>query len=463
MRITPKNIRVRLIAWYIFSLGCAHVLLASVLYQTVSARLHHELDQRLLTYSTCLVELLPQHRQLDLAEVIGEMAELTALGPDLYVRVFDHNGEPIYEAAGLSPELAGRLHAASETVTAHPTTLRLPGHGLWRMVRREVQENGKPLYVGHVALPLRGVHQALARLLVILLLLVPAVLLLPSVGAWLLLHRALRPLQEAIQAARVIQARDFSQRLHVPKTGDEIQALAETFNEMIERLQRSFERMQQFISDASHELRTPLAVLKGEIELGLKTCPRSDRCDILAACSNEISRMSRLVETLLFLSNTDAEKVALDLKPIHLDRLMVEMAEEARILAEPKHIHVELINGANTILHGDEMKLRRLLLNLSDNAVKYTPEGGRIVLRCQPENGSAEIQVTDTGIGIEAQDLTRIFDRFYRVDQSRSRAEGGYGLGLAICKWIAEAHHGTIRVESAPGQGSTFSVRLPVA
>ncbi|OGX28998.1 MAG: hypothetical protein A3B78_04170 [Omnitrophica WOR_2 bacterium RIFCSPHIGHO2_02_FULL_67_20] len=249
----------------------------------------------------------------------------------------------------------------------------------------------------------------------------------------------------------------------MPKTGDEVQALAETFNEMIERLQRSFERMQQFISDASHELRTPLTVLKGEIELGLKTCPRSARCDILAACSSEISRMSRLVETLLFLSNTDAERVALDLKPIHLDRLMEDMAEETRIIAEPKRIRVELIDGAGAILHGDEMKLRRLLLNLSDNAVKYTPEGGRIILRSQSENGCAEIRVTDTGIGIEAQDLARIFDRFYRVDQSRSRAEGGYGLGLAICKWIAEAHGGSIHVESSPGKGSTFSVRLPVA
>lgn len=463
MRITPKNIRVRLIAWYIFSLGCAHFFLATVLYQTVSTRLHHELDQRLLTYSTCLVELLPQHRQLDLAEVIGEMAELTALGPDLYVRVVDHHGHLIYKAAGLPPELTTKLHAASGMAAGHPATLRLPGDGLWRMVRRDVQENGKPLYVGHVAIPLRGVHQALARLLVILLLVVPAVLLLSSVGAWLLLHRALSPLQEAIQTAQVIQAKDFSQRLHVPKTGDEVQALAETFNEMIERLQRSFERMQQFISDASHELRTPLAVLKGEIELGLKTCPRSDRCEILAACSSEISRMSRLVETLLFLSNADAEKVAMDLQPIPLDRLMEEMAEEAKILAEPKHIEVELINEANVILNGDEMKLRRLLLNLSDNAVKYTPEGGRITLRSRRENGYAEINVTDTGIGIEAHDLPRIFDRFYRVDQSRNRAEGGYGLGLAICKWIAEAHGGSIHVESSPGTGSAFSVRLPVA
>jgi len=462
MRITSKNIRVRLIAWYIFSLGFVHLLLASMLYQTVSTRLHHELDQRLLTYSTCLVELLPQHRQLDLAEVIGEMAELTALGPDLYVRVVDHNGHLIYEAAGLPPELTTKLHAASETAAGHPTTLRLPGDGLWRMVRREVQENGKPLYVGHVAIPLRGVHQALARLLVILLLVVPAVLLLSSVGAWLLLNRALRPLQEAIQTAQVVQAKDFSQRLRVPKTGDEVQALAETFNEMIERLQRSFERMQQFISDASHELRTPLAVLKGEIELGLKTCPRSARCDILAACSSEISRMSRLVETLLFLSNADAEKVALDLKPTPVSRVMEEMAEEAKVLAEAKGVRVELINGSDVVVQADEMRLKQLLLNLIDNAVKYTPESGRMTLSYRSDNGQVELIVADTGIGIEEEHLPRVFDRFYRVDKSRSRAEGGYGLGLAICKWIAEIHHGSLRVESSPGKGSTFSVRLPV-
>jgi heavy metal sensor kinase len=333
------------------------------------------------------------------------------------------------------------------------------------MITRQVYGEGNLLYVGRVAIPLHGVQQALARLLIVLLVVIPCVMILASFGAWLLLNRALRPLQETIRTAQAIQAKDLSQRLRVPGTGDEIQALAKTFNEMIGRLQRSFVQMRQFLSDASHELRTPLAVLKGEIELGLKSHhSSSDRCqEILETCSSEIDRMSRLVDTLLFLSNADAEKIALEFKPIHLGRMMEEMAEEARILAEPKRIQVELVNGSHLAFQADEMRLKQLLLNLIDNAVKYTPEGGRITLGCRFENGQVELLIADTGVGIEPQDLPRIFDRFYRADRSRSRSNGGYGLGLSICKWIAEAHHGTLRVESSPGKGSTFIVSLPLA
>ena len=464
MHINPRNIRLRLIAWYVFSLGCVHLILAAGLYHMVSGRLHHELDQRLLTYSTCLVELLPQHRQLDLAEVIEEMAELTALGPDLYVRVVDGAGGVIYESTVLPPDVTAKLRAAMEPTQDRPTTIRVPGSGLWRLVMPRVYEKERLVFVGHVAIPLSGVQQALAKLLLVLMVVVPCVLLLASLGAWLLLNRALAPLHEVIRTAQAIQAKDFSQPLRVPKTGDEVQALAETFNEMITRLQRSFNQMRQFLSDASHELRTPLAVLKGEVELGLRHHPRSDRCqEILETCASEIVRMSRLVETLLFLSNADAEKITLDLKPVAGDRIMEEMAEEAKILAEPKRIQVELVNGSNLTLWVDEIRLRQLLLNLIDNAVKYTPEGGRIALSLRARNGWVELGVADTGIGIEPHDLPRIFDRFFRADQSRSRADGGYGLGLSICKWIAEAHHGAIHVESSPGQGSTFSVSLPLA
>lgn len=465
MTVNLKNIRFRLIAWYILSLGGVHLLLATGLYGMTSVRLHQELDQRLETYTTCLVELLPQHRQLDLGRVVGEMAELTALGDDLYVRVVDQDGRVIYQSADSAPEVAARLRDVAEDPADRPVTLRAPASGLWRAITRRVDdEEGRPAYVGQVAIPLREVEQTLARLRMILIWLLPCVMLLASGGAWLVLNRALSPLREVIRTAQTIQARDFSQRLRVPRTGDEIQALSETFNEMIGRLQRSFAQMRRFLSDASHELRTPLAVLKGEIELGLKAHPHADRCqEILETCSGEISRMSCLVETLLFLSHADAQEVALDVKPVSLGRLMEEMAEEARILAEPKRIHVELVNGSGALIQADEMRLKQLLLNLVGNAVKYTPEGGRIRLGCRAEHGAVELLVADTGVGIEAEHLPRIFDRFYRADQSRSRLDGGYGLGLAICRWIAEAHHGTIRVESSPGRGSVFTVRLPVS
>lgn len=475
MTVHPKNIRFRLIAWYIFSLGIVHLIVATGLYKMVSVKLHHEFDQRLETYSTCLVNLLPQHRHLELASVIDEMAELSALGPERYLRVVDGQGRVVYESTSLPPAAAARLREAMGTAQERPMTIRLPDFGSWRLVIRSVGEGeqGGPAYVGRVAIPLRMVEKALAQLGLILVVVVPCFMILASFGAWRLLGRALLPLHEVIRTARAIQAKDFSQRLRVPNTGDEVQALAETFNEMIDRLHYAFDQMRRFVADASHELRTPLAVLKGEVELGLKanhssSCPAcaagaTGRQEILEACSGEIGRMARLVETLLFLSNADAEKVALECKPTPLGRVIDEMAEEARILAETKRLRVEVRNGSDAVVQADEMRLKQLLLNLIDNAVKYTPAGGTISLGCHARDGRVELTVADTGVGIEARDCDRIFHRFYRVDSARSYQDGGYGLGLSICKWIAEAHNGTIRVESSPGKGSAFYVSLPLA
>ena len=483
MKINSKSIRFRLIAWYVLSLGTVHILVAMGLYQTVSARLHHELDERLQTYATCLVELLPRHRPSELAEVVSERAALIALGPDLYVRVVNGAQQVVFESASSPAAVAAELRSAFAVPANPPISLRVAGSGLWRTLRREVQEDGKLLYVGVVALPLRGVQQTLTQFQFVLIAIVPGVLVLASFGAWLLLNRALRPLRDMIRTARAIQAQELNQRLHVPGTDDEMQWLAETFNEMVERLHRSFAQMHQFITDASHELRSPLAVLRGEVELGLKarlncpcafgwgedagrtiTIPVSNRCqDILGSCAVEIERLSSLVETLLFLSNADAEKAALDFKPVSLTRVMEEMTEQTRILAEAKGVEVTLENGHGIVLPADEMRLRQLLLNLVGNAVKFTSPGGRISLSCRPVDGQAEFVVSDTGIGIAPNDLPHIFDRFYRADRSRPGADSGYGLGLSICKWIVEAHRGSIQVESSPGQGSAFIVRLPLA
>ncbi|MBI4431647.1 MAG: HAMP domain-containing protein [Candidatus Omnitrophica bacterium] len=462
MRANSKNIRFRLIAWYLFSLGLVHLVVATALYQMVSAKLYHEFDLRLETYTACLVELLPQHRQLDLTEVVKEMAEVAMLDSHAHIRITDSSNKPIYKSPDTPPDVAASLDAWADTSLTNLTALRIPGSGLWRVIRREVREEGNLTYVGLVAVPLQEVHKVLAHLVFILIVVVPCVLILASVGAWILLNRALSPLKEVIRTAQVIQMKDCSRRLSVPKTGDEVQLLAETFNSMIERLHHSFVQMQRFVSDASHELRTPLAVLRGEVELELKKHPISDRSqETLETCSSEINRMSRLVEMLLFLSNAEAEKVALNLEPIPLKQMIEEMAETARVLAEPKHLRVEVIDGTDAVIRADEMRLKQLFLNLVDNAVKHTPEGGRITLGYRLENGEVELTVADTGVGIETQHLPRIFDRFYRVDSARSRVEGSYGLGLSICKWIAEAHGGTIRVQSRPGEGSTFGVRLP--
>ncbi|MDO8544242.1 MAG: ATP-binding protein [Opitutaceae bacterium] len=464
MRINSKSIRFRLIAWYVLSLGVVHFLVAMGLYQTVSARLHHELDERLNTYATCLVDLLPRDRPSRLAEIGSERAALIALGPDLYVRVVDGTQQVIFESTRSPAAVADTLRSAFAMPPNLPLSLQVAGSGTWRMLRREVSEEGKLLYVGVVGVPLREVQQTLTQFQFVLIAIVPGVLILASFGAWLVLNRALRPLREMIRTARAIQAQELDLRLRVPETDDEMQGLAETFNEMVGRLHRSFAQMRQFITDASHELRSPLAVLRGEVELGLKARLDANRCqEILGLCAVEIARLSGLVETLLFLSNADAEKAALDFKPVNLTRVMDEMAEQTRILAEAKGVEVTLVNGHGIVMPADEMRVRQLLLNLVGNAVKFTPPGGRITLSCRSVDGQAEFVVRDTGIGIEPKHLPHVFDRFYRADRSDPGAGGGYGLGLSICRWIVEAHRGTIQVESVPGKGSAFTVRLPLA
>jgi len=440
-----------------------HLVVGTILYHAMSAKLYHEFDQRLMRYTTCLVDLLPDHRGIDLGLAVKEMSELSGVSEGLYVHIVDSDGRLIYASSSVTSADAAKLRVAADATPNRPATIRLPDLGTWRIVRREAHRNGRLEYIGHVAIPFRNVQQALGHLMFILAILFPGVVILASLGAWVLLKGAMAPLRRAIQTIQAIQAQDFNRRLPVPRTGDEVQALAETFNEMIGRLDCSFSQMRQFILDASHELRTPLAILKGEIEVGLTDQACSHVCQpTLGTCTSEINRMSRLVETLLFLSSVDGAGIDLERKPLHLRSVVEEMVENARVLGEMKHLQIELLDGCDPLVSVNEMKFKQLLLNLIDNAVKYTPSKGRITISCQVYGGQVELAVADTGCGIAAEDLPRIFDRFYRVDKSRSRVDGGYGLGLAICKGIAEAHHGTIHVESSLGKGSTFYVRLPL-
>ena len=297
-----------------------------------------------------------------------------------------------------------------------------------------------------------------------------------------------KPLQRIARAAQALMQGDWSERAPVTSR-DEVGLLAETFNRMAERLESwdsdmraavtertrqldaAYQQMRQFNADASHELRTPLTVIRGEAEVAL----RADRSGpeyqaVLRSIQEETERMSRIIEQLLLLARADSGELRLARCLIALDDLVREAAHRARVLAHARRVRLRAEALEPMLLEGDEDQLRRLTLNLIDNAIKYTPEGGevRVRLHFEPsEAGRSErqavLEVTDTGIGIDAADLRRIFDRFYRVDKARSRAQGGSGLGLAICRWIVEAHGGRIEVRSRPGAGSTFSVRLPGA
>lgn len=275
----------------------------------------------------------------------------------------------------------------------------------------------------------------------------------------LLTSSLFRPLEDIATVARQItRADDLSRRVPHSSRTDEIGELARAFNQTLERLERLFRSQQRFLADVSHELRTPLTSVRGNLDL-MSRFGRYD-AESMAVIQDEMERMSRLLGDLLLLARADTGGLPLRHEPIELDNVLFEVYRQVSRIEKP--VAVELTAVDQAIVLGDEDRLKQLILNLVDNGIKYTQPGGAVRLSLAKENGWAQLTVSDTGIGIPAEDLPNIFDRFYRVDKARSRAQGGSGLGLAIVKWIVQAHGGGIQVDSTVGVGTTFRVSLPL-
>ncbi len=268
-----------------------------------------------------------------------------------------------------------------------------------------------------------------------------------------------KPLEDMATAARQItRADDLSRRVPYANRPDEIGDLARAFNQTLERLERLFRTQQRLLADVSHELRTPLTTIRGNLDLMRRmgdTDPES-----LGAIQVEIERMTRLVGDLLLLARADSGGLPLERKLVELDNILFDVYRQVRMLEPPVEIELKAVD--QIIVLGDADRLKQLILNLVENAVKYTPPGGKVSLSLSKEMDWAFFEVADTGVGIPPENLPHIFDRFYRVDKSRARAQGGSGLGLSIAKWIAQAHGGAIRVHSQVGEGTTFTVTLPL-
>ncbi len=293
---------------------------------------------------------------------------------------------------------------------------------------------------------------------------VPLILLLASLGGYFLARKSLWPIALMNQQTQRITAENLSARLDVANPRDEVGRLAMTINALLVRLDAAFQEQKRFIADASHELRTPLAVLRGETEVALQQerGPAEYR-ESLALIKDEAERLSRIVENLFMLARQPVDAPSMIKEPVRLDGLVADCVRAAQVLAMQKGLRLTIDGAPRAVtVDGDDEMLKRMLLNLLDNAVKYTPPGGRISVALGSQNGEARIVVTDTGIGIPVADQPRIFDRFYRVDKARSRALGGAGLGLSIARWIVEGHAGSLSVESAVGRGSSFTVELPL-
>jgi len=314
-----------------------------------------------------------------------------------------------------------------------------------------------------VAYPMQEIETILDNLFSNLIFISPIAILFSLIGGWFIAKKSLRPIDEVIETAKKISVSNLDQQIPHHSVDDEIGRLVATFNEMIVRLRNSFELTRQFTMDASHELRTPLTIMRGEIEVALHNENlEEEQREILLSLLEETIRMNSIIEGLLLLSKSDLNMYKPSWEEVRLSELTAELFEDGEFLAQTKHISIVLEQNDEICLFGDKVRLRQLFLNLLDNAIKYTPENGKVILALYRLDGLAVFKIEDTGIGIPQHELHKIFNRFYRVDKARSREMGGTGLGLSIAKWIVEMHGGKILVHSEVNAGTTFVIKFPL-
>jgi heavy metal sensor kinase len=295
---------------------------------------------------------------------------------------------------------------------------------------------------------------------------IPIAIILASLGGYFLARKSLAPVVAMSSQAGRIGAENLHERLPIQNAKDELGRLAASFNELLERVDQSFERQRRFMSDASHELRTPAAILRGESEVALSRAerPAEEYRESLAVLHAEAQRLTQIVEDLFTLTRADAGQYPLSPKEFYLDELVADCTHAARSLASAKQITLTCEVPEELPIRGDEALLRRMILNLLDNAIKYTPPGGRVSVTCERAGNEYALNVTDSGAGIPEDLHQRVFERFFRADKARTRSErdgGGAGLGLSIARWIAEAHHGRLLLARSDASGSTFTALLP--
>jgi heavy metal sensor kinase len=481
-----KSLRFKLTLWYVLILAVLLVFFSSFLYFTLSNILYRSVDNKLQSLAGLIASEsaspLSKFGFADIDQTLEASMNLKPIGK--FIQVLDESGNIGQKSENLKnvqlPISLNTLRNASKGQITFETSRSFRNTPL-RIVTLPVVEDNHITRIIQVASSLEDVEDALNSLFTILIITVPSTLMLASLGGQFLANKALRPVDQITQTARLITSQNLNQRIKPLKVEDEISRLIETFNDMIFRLDKSFHQIKQFSSDASHELKTPLTILKGEVEVALRrgrTSPEYEQ--ILRSNLEEINRMSNIVDSLLLLSRTDIEEVPLNREDINLTEILNNVVVQVDILAQAKQIQIQTSNSNGDIhVPGDGLRIRELLLNLIDNGIKYTPAGGSVTVRLEkvfermpagknPDGledkpiGFVKMIVSDTGIGIEKKDQEKIFDRFYRVDKARSREQGGSGLGLSICKWIVQAHQGEISVESELGKGSSFIVKLPL-
>jgi heavy metal sensor kinase len=463
----PRSVRFTLILWYSLVLLAAFALFGGSLYVYLYHLLERQLEQDLAGQVDWIHQLLAvEETYLD----SGKSASQVVLESE--ARIVDHfrRDQRNYLVAISQPDGSPLFELGDRT--AWPD---LPRPRQWgRLTFWSVpHESGRSLRVAalsvrhftiHVAFPERAIREVLDHILTIFGLLVPIVLLVSVSGGWLLAGAALQPIREITRRAEHINAENLHERIPEREVNDELGQLIRAMNRTNERLEASFREMRLFSMNVAHELRTPLTILRGEAELALgRPMTAGAQRQLATTFLEETIRMGRLVDDLLTLAKADAGQLTVDRRAVALQELITDLQDDAAVLAPSKNLQVSFERNDPAIILADKFRLRQLFRILLTNAIRYTRHGGSIVIRSIRDPENATVSLSDTGIGIPADALPHIFERFYRVEDARSRDGGGSGLGLALAKWIADSHGGSITLESTLGEGSTFTVHLPLA
>ncbi|MBI5409398.1 MAG: HAMP domain-containing protein [Nitrospirae bacterium] len=485
-----KSVRFKIILWYMLVLALTLAVFSVTLYRNFSQKLYGDKDDILQSRVGGVVDSIDTYweaerleatamginpeafskiNNINFAKIAQRWVEEKSDDPDLLniiVQIFDVNGALIASSKNISNvSIFSKKALTSEfqkkkrfdTVSVELS----PGSEMTlRMLTMPVVENNKVAYIVQVASPLGSTIETLKNLKITLFLLLPLTVFFTGVIGAFLAKLALNPVDKMIDTIHQITAENLKLKITIPDTKDEIKRLADTFNDMLERLEKTFSSQRRFIEDFAHELKTPLSILKGELEVALKKIRSTEEYEtILQSNLEEVNRINRIAEDLLMLARFDSSAIVLEKKPMNLTPLLKSIVDDMTVLSEQKSISMVFPAPPSMTIYGDKDRVKHLFINLLDNAIKYTPAGGKVNVSAGQEEYFAKIAVSDTGAGIPENEIDHIFDRFYRHDKSRHKP--GFGLGLSIAKSIAEAHGGRIEVKSRLNRGTTFTVFLP--
>ena len=381
-----------------------------------------------------------------------------------YYQIYDlATGELVHQSQDLA--LLGLQFSASEIrqFSEGPTLMDIQtDQGQLRFYNDHIQNPNGNIFLLQVGMSLQARQVALDRFIWLMVWLIPLGLVAAGGSGWFMANRFLKPVQNITQTARQIELSHLNQRIPLQGSGDEFDQLAMAFNDSFSRLEQAVGEMKQFTASIAHELRTPLTALRGEAEIALLHSRSTEEFHrVLSSQLEEFQKLTRLIDQLLTLARAEAGEFHLKKESVSIDALLKYLVDALMLLASEKGVTLSLESAPGVAVRGDKEWLERALLNLLDNAIKYTPQGGRVIIRTASEPAGIKVEIEDSGEGIPSGALPRIFERFYRANPARDKAVEGVGLGLSLVKWIVEAHGGTIKAVSRPGDGSCFTIILP--